>query len=80
MLMRNLDQYEDLCNGTRLIVTKMVNHVLEARIMGCKGHENLIYIARMDMSPSQSSWPFKLNRRQFSIIMSYAMTINKSQV
>jgi ATP-dependent DNA helicase PIF1 len=33
----------------------------------------------MDMSPSQSPWPFKLTRRQFPIIVSYAMTINKSQ-
>ena len=31
------------------------------------------------MSPSQSPWPFKLKRRQFPIIVSYAMTINKSQ-
>lgn len=28
MLMRNIDQYEGLCNGTRLIVIKMENHVL----------------------------------------------------
>ncbi|KAF1872076.1 hypothetical protein Lal_00012297, partial [Lupinus albus] len=33
----------------------------------------------MSMSPSQSSWPFKLIIRQFLIIVSYAMTINKSQ-
>ncbi|XP_058742520.1 uncharacterized protein LOC131615017 [Vicia villosa] len=79
MLMRNIDQSEGLCNGTRLIVTKMENHVLEAKIMGGKGHGKITYIPRMDMSPSQSPWPFKLNRRQFPIIVSYAMTINKSQ-
>lgn len=33
----------------------------------------------MSMSPSQSPWPFKLLRRQFPIMLSYAMTINKSQ-
>lgn len=33
----------------------------------------------MFMSPSQSLWPFKLIRRQFPIIASYVMTINKSQ-
>ncbi|XP_058727581.1 uncharacterized protein LOC131599128 [Vicia villosa] len=79
MLMRNIDQSEGLCNGTRLIVTKMANHVIEAQIMGGKGHGKLTYIPRMDMSPSQSPWPFKLSRRQFPIIVSYAMTINKSQ-
>lgn len=48
MLMRNIDQYEGLCNITRLIVTRMENHVLEAEIMGGK----VIYIPIMDMSPS----------------------------
>jgi ATP-dependent DNA helicase PIF1 len=79
MLLRNLDQTEGLCNGTRMIVTKMATHVLEAKIMGGKHHGNITYIPRMDMSPSQSPWPFKLCRRQFPIIVSYAMTINKSQ-
>jgi len=79
MLLRNIDQSEGLCNGTRLIVTKMATHVLEAKIIGGKHHGNIIYIPVMDMSPSQSLWPFKLSRRQFPIIVSYAMTINKSQ-
>ncbi|XP_058776596.1 uncharacterized protein LOC131650913 [Vicia villosa] len=51
MFMRNIDQSEGLCNRTRLIVTKMTNHVLEAEIMGGKGHDKIIYIPRMDMSP-----------------------------
>ncbi|KAF1881092.1 hypothetical protein Lal_00023125 [Lupinus albus] len=79
MLLRNLDQPEGLCNGTRLIVTQMANHVLEAKIMSGKNIGNIIYIPRMSMSPSQTQWPFKLIRRQFPIIVSYAMTINKSQ-
>jgi len=33
----------------------------------------------MSMSPSQSPWPFKLIRKQFPIMLSYVMTINKSQ-
>ena len=33
----------------------------------------------MSLSPSQSPWPFKMIRRQFSIIVSYVMTIYKSQ-
>ncbi|CAK8568733.1 unnamed protein product [Lathyrus sativus] len=31
----------------------------------------------MDITPTQSPWPFKLTRRQFPIIVSYVMTINK---
>ncbi|XP_058776863.1 uncharacterized protein LOC131651212 [Vicia villosa] len=79
MLMRNLDQSQGLCNGTRLIVTRLANHVIEARIISGKNIGNLFYIPRMSMSPSESPWPFKLIRRQFPIIVSYAMTINKSQ-
>jgi len=79
MLLRNMDQSEGLCNGTRLIVTRLANHVNEARIISGKNIGNLIYIPRMSLSPSQSPWPFKLSRRQFPLIVSYAMTINKSQ-
>ncbi|KAF1893693.1 hypothetical protein Lal_00002208 [Lupinus albus] len=78
MLLRNLDQPKRLCNGTRLVVTKMANHVLEAKIMSGKNVGHIIYIPRMSMSPSQTQFPFKLIRRQFRIIISYAMTINKS--
>ncbi|KAI9113891.1 hypothetical protein K1719_015142 [Acacia pycnantha] len=33
----------------------------------------------MDMNPSECKLPFTLTRRQFPIIISFAMTINKSQ-
>jgi ATP-dependent DNA helicase PIF1 len=79
MLLRNLDQSEGLCNGTRLIVTKLANHVLEATIISGKNIGQTIYIPRMEMSPSETPWPFKLIRRQFPIIVSFAMTIHKSQ-
>lgn len=51
MLMRNIDQSERLCNGTRLIIIKMANHVLEEHIIGGKQHGNIVYMHRMDMSP-----------------------------
>ncbi|XP_058768047.1 uncharacterized protein LOC131641761 [Vicia villosa] len=79
MLMRNLDQSEGLCNGTRLTVTRLAAHVIEAKIISGKNVGNLFYIPRISLSPSQSPWPFKLVRRQFPIIVSFAMTINKSQ-
>ena len=79
MLLRNLDQNQGLCNGTRLVVTKMAKHVIAAEIISGKNIGLAVYIPRMSMSPSQSPWPFKLLRRQFPIMLSYAMTINKSQ-
>jgi len=80
MLLRNLDQAECLCNGSRLIVTKLAKHVIGAKIINARTTGVEIYIPRMSMSPSHSPWPFKLIRRQFPIMLSYAtMTINKSQ-
>lgn len=78
MLMRNLDQYEGLCKVTKLIVTKLVDHVLEEKIMSGKHEGNVIYIPIMTTSHLQSPWSFKLSRSQISIIVSCALTINKS--
>jgi len=79
MLLRNIDQSDGLCNGTRLIVTRLANHVIEAKVISGKNIGAIVYIPRMEISPTQSPWPFKLSRRQFPITVCYAMTINKSQ-
>ncbi|KAK2449945.1 ATP-dependent DNA helicase RRM3 [Trifolium repens] len=54
MLLRNLDQSEGLCNGTRLTVTKLEDHVIAAKIITGKNIGQELYIPRMPMSPSQS--------------------------
>jgi len=79
MLIRNLDQADGLCNGTRLIITRLDSNVVESEAITGPNTGNKTYIPRMNMSPSDSPWPFKLIRRQFPFIVSYAMTINKSQ-
>ncbi|KAL5163192.1 ATP-dependent DNA helicase PIF1 [Glycine soja] len=64
MLLRNLDQTQGLCNGTRLVVTRLAKHVIAAEIIPGKNLGDNVYIPRI---------------RQFPIMLSYAMTINKSQ-
>uniref|UniRef100_A0A0R0GEJ6 ATP-dependent DNA helicase n=1 Tax=Glycine max TaxID=3847 RepID=A0A0R0GEJ6_SOYBN len=55
MLLRNLDQTQGLCNGTRLIVTRLANHVIATEIIYGKNIGHKVYIPKMSMSSSQSS-------------------------
>ncbi|KAH1099300.1 hypothetical protein GYH30_034794 [Glycine max] len=79
MLIQNLDQADGLCNGTRLIITKLGSNVVESKVITGPNTGNRTYIPRINMSSSDSLRPFKLTRRQCPFIVSYAMTINKSQ-
>ena len=38
-----------------------------------------VFIPRIKFTPSDTNLPFTLKRRQFPILLAYAMTINKSQ-
>ncbi|KAI9081748.1 hypothetical protein K1719_036296 [Acacia pycnantha] len=79
MLVRNVDQAAGLCNGTRLQVTQLDKNVIKGKALnGISAGEDIL-IHRMDMNPSESKLPFNMTRRQFPIIISFAMTINKSQ-
>ncbi|XP_057450068.1 uncharacterized protein LOC130741240 [Lotus japonicus] len=82
MLLRNIDPSAGLCNGTRLIVTDLTDHIIVASLLtGSTSSDSAekVYIARMSLTPSDSGLPFKFQRRQFPITTSFAMTINKSQ-
>ncbi|CAL9013876.1 unnamed protein product, partial [Prunus brigantina] len=79
MLLRNLNQSSGLCNGTRLVVTQMVDRVIEAKILTGSHIGHKVFIPRIILSATENKWPFIFKRRQFSIRPCYAMTINKSQ-
>ncbi|KAF7835704.1 ATP-dependent DNA helicase pif1-like [Senna tora] len=79
MLLCNIDRSMGLSNGTQLILTRMCERVIEASIMSGKFAGEKVLIARMLISPSDYNLPFKFQRRQFPVVLSFAMTINKSQ-
>jgi hypothetical protein len=79
MLLRNLDIKKGLCNGTRLIVMRLQNHIIEAKILTGTHRGDLVFIPRIRLAPSIETLPFILERTQFPIRLSYCMTINKSQ-
>ncbi|XP_016206006.1 ATP-dependent DNA helicase PIF1-like [Arachis ipaensis] len=79
MLLRNIDQTNGLCNGTRMQVRKMGNHVIECKILTGNKVGSIVLIPRLNLIPNNETLPVRFQRRQFPIIMSFAMTINKSE-
>jgi ATP-dependent DNA helicase PIF1 len=79
MLLRNLDINAGLCNGTRLIITRMGRYVLEGRVISGSNIGDKVFVPRLSLQPSDTRIPFKFQRRQFPITVCFAMTINKSQ-
>jgi len=79
MLMRNIDQSNGLCNGTRLTVTHLAKSTIAATVITRKRAGTRVFIPRMNLIPSDPGLPFKVRRRQFPLTLYFAMTINKSQ-
>jgi ATP-dependent DNA helicase PIF1 len=79
LLLHNLNQSIGLCNGTRLILKRLGQRVIEAEIITGNNVDKRVFIPRIIMSPSGTNWPFVLCRRQFLILVAFAITINKSK-
>ena len=79
MLLRNLNQSDGLCNGTRLVIVSLGDMVIEAKIITGKFSGQSVFIPRITLTLKTNKWPFILERRQYPIKVCYAMTINKSQ-
>lgn len=79
MLLRNIDQSNGLCNGTRLVVTNLGKHIIEGEIISGSNIGHKVFISRMILSPLDTRLPFVFQRRQFPLAVCFAMTINKSQ-
>ena len=68
-----------LINGTRCVITKLQNNIVEAKI-SCGPYKNeRVLIPRIPLKSSESSLHFPMKRLQLPIVPCFAMTINKSQ-
>lgn len=79
MLLRNIDQFLGLCNGTRLIITKMGKYVDEGNVISGSNIEDKVFIPILSLIESDVRVPFKFQRRQNPLVISFTMIINKSQ-
>ena len=79
MLLRNIDQANGLCNGTRLQVIRLSRTSIHASIINGTNFGKTVIIPRLRITPSDKRLPLKIVRKQFPISLSFAMTINKSQ-
>ena len=77
ILLRNINPAQGLCNGTRLIITELHDHVIKCKVMS--NPSQIVHLPRMILSPSSQHISFEFKRRQFPISLAFAMTINKSQ-
>jgi len=75
-LLRNLAAHNGDCNGTRYIVTRLGDNVIELRQIGTNRR---ILIPKIDVTTSDCGLPIKLKRRQFPIRVAFAATINNAQ-
>ncbi|XP_023644880.1 uncharacterized protein LOC17896811 [Capsella rubella] len=79
MLLRNIDPKGGLCNGTRLQITQLATHIVQARVITGERSGEIVLIPNINLTPSDTKLPFKMRRRQFPLSVAFAMTINKSQ-
>ncbi|KAJ8457646.1 hypothetical protein ONZ45_g18233 [Pleurotus djamor] len=80
ILLRNLAPWLGLCNGTRMIVTRMSDRVLEVRLLGGDHDGEIAFIPRVSLIPTATAdFAFRFRRRQFPVRLAFALTINKAQ-
>ena len=79
MVLRNLNPGEGVCNGSRGVITRMSNRVLEIKLLTGEHAGKHVFIPRLSITPSTTQVPFEFCRRQFPVKVCFAMSINKSQ-
>ena len=80
ILLHNLNPYEGLCNGTRMVVTAMAERVIEAQILAGTHAGKKAFIPRISLDTLLSAGlGFILRCRQYPIRLGFGMSINKVQ-
>lgn len=76
ILLKNINQSSELWNETWLIITQLDNHVWETKVISsCKIGKKKVFIPRLSLLPYDPRISFKFQRKQFSVMFPFAMTI-----
>ena len=76
MLMTNLDKKRGLCNGTRLIVTKLLPDVVKVRrLVTFRGEREEISIPRLKMRSDNVPYAGTVERLQLPLRLAFAISI-----
>ncbi len=67
LLLHNLNQSIGLCNGTRLIIKRLGQRVIEVETITGNNVSKRVFIPCIIMSPSGTNWPFVLRHHQFPV-------------
>jgi ATP-dependent DNA helicase PIF1 len=69
-----------LANGTRLIVVRLMQHIIDVEIVIGSNKGRRVFIPRLSITPSDTKrMPFILRQRQFPLRPAFTMTINKAK-
>jgi PIF1-like helicase len=79
MILKNLNAPNGVCNGSRGILTRHSNRVLEVRLLTGEHAGQTVFIPRVANQASEENVSFRFTRWQFSIKVCFTMTINKFQ-
>jgi hypothetical protein len=79
MLLRNLDPQHGLCNGSRGILTRMTDRIMEIKLMNGTHAGETHFIPRIRLISEEADIPFPLCRLQFPVRLAFTMSINKAQ-
>jgi hypothetical protein len=79
MILQNLDAAHGVCNGSRGILRRCRNRVLEVELITGDHAGQKVFIPRTMNQPTEEQIAFKFIRRQFPVRVGFSMTVNKSQ-
>ena len=75
MVLRNLDPFNGVCNGTKGIITAMEKHVIQMAILSNDSDDDdvkHVFIPRISLIPSDPQIPVQFKRHQFPIRVAFA--------